>query len=578
MPNDLVICKRGPSFPQKAVVSKQVVVGMSGSGKTQTARKMAEAMMDADQHIVVFDPTGGWWGLRSSADGLSEGYPIVVFGGNHGDAPLRPDSGSMLARAILKERFNAIFDMSLFSSSEMRRFTTDILNVVNLHNKHPLHIFFDEFDIVCPQAKSANSEESREAINTTVRRTRIRGIGCMMITQNPQDADKSSLNMADTVIAMRTAGSQAIDAIKLWVGRNGSKEDMLKMTSTLPSLETGHGWIWAPQLGIFQQATFALCKTFDSSKTPELGEKVIAPKVLAKVDIATLGKKIEDQVREERENSTEYLREKIRQLQAQPKSADDTERVMGLMEQVAQIEQERDQFKIASERVPELEQKIEELRERENAFLARIQSVATALDEILKSVDVGMYPAAVITTERVSCAPPYLSPARELIPATKPENTPADDVNQPQQRILNAIATLHASRAGSVSLEWIAATAGTTPRARGFEENMRQLKLKGYVNGIELTASGAAMAQATSTLPTFEAMIQRLAVLLPQPQIAILRRLHMGATDGENLAAAVSTTPRARGFEENIRRLRKSGYIEYGNGQYTLIPWLCKLR
>lgn len=570
----LVICKEGPALPEEAIVSKQAVIGMSGSGKTQTARKLAEAMMDLDQHIAIFDPTGAWWGLRSSADGLSEGYPIVVFGGSHSDAPLRADSGHMLARAVLKERFNAIFDMSLFNSAEMRRFTTDFLNVVNLHNQHPLHIFFDEFDIVCPQAKSANSEESREAINTTVRRTRIKGIGVTMITQNPQDADKSVLNMADTVIAMRTAGSQAIDAIKKWMGRNSSADDIARMTSVLPEQPTGHGWIWSPQLKVFELCTFALCKTFDSGKTPKLGEKIMPPKVMAKVDIASLGKKIEDQVKEEQENDTTFLKEKIRRLEAQPKSTEDTERVMGLMEQVAEIERERDEFKAAAERLPELEKDLATVRERAREIQQRIGEQLEHLYKLCDDLDT----SAVIAS--------YGKPHDDIRHAdpvavekyVRPEAIESGDVNGPQQRILNAIATLSASRAGTVSLEWIAATAGTRPRARGFEENMRQLKNRGYVEGIRLTEAGAALATASATVPTFDAMLARLGVMLPTPQINILRQLKRGPHSPENLADAVGTTVRARGFEENIRQLRKRDYVLYGAGNYTLVSWLERLR
>lgn len=240
--NDLIITN-SLALPEETVVSKVGIVGMSGSGKTQTARKLAEAMLSIDQHIAVLDPTGAWWGLRSSADGLDVGFPIVVFGGPQGDAPLRFDAGAMLGQSLVKERFNAIFDMSKLNDSEIRRFSTDFLNAVYIRNRHPLHIFMDEFDIICPQAKAANSEEARAAVNTTVRRGRLKGIGSTMITQNPQDADKSVLNMADTVIAMRTQGSQAIDAIGKWMGRNLAKPQLAELVSTLPELKTGAGWI-----------------------------------------------------------------------------------------------------------------------------------------------------------------------------------------------------------------------------------------------------------------------------------------------------------------------------------------------
>jgi hypothetical protein len=47
---------------------------------------MVEEFLKAGVHVVVVDPVGVWWGLRASADGQREGLPIVVLGGEHGDA------------------------------------------------------------------------------------------------------------------------------------------------------------------------------------------------------------------------------------------------------------------------------------------------------------------------------------------------------------------------------------------------------------------------------------------------------------------------------------------------------------
>lgn len=381
----LVVGVEGFALPEETILSKVGIVGMSGSGKTNAARKLAEAMMEVDQHIGVFDPTGAWWGLRSSADGLRPGFSIVVFGGQHADAPLRFDAGTMLARSFLKERFNAIFDMSMLNDAEIRKFTTDFLNVVNLHNKHPVHLFLDEFDIICPQAKGANSEEARAAVNTTVRRTRIKGIGVTMITQNPQDADKSVLNMADIVIAMRTQGSQASDAIKKWVGRGASSETVATIVTTLSTLPTGSGWVWAPQINHLGVEKFLLCKTFDSGRTPKLGEKIVPPKVLAKVDIASLGAKIEAEVQEAKENDVAYLKEKIRKLEAEPKSKDDSERVMELLQQLAELQEK-------ANKATELEAQVQGYRERENNFLGLLNGIVPTLQRLLESVDQGNSP------------------------------------------------------------------------------------------------------------------------------------------------------------------------------------------
>ncbi len=318
-PRSLSIYRGRPPLPEDAILSRFAIVGMSGSGKTQTARKLAEAMMDLGQHIGVLDPMGVWWGLRSSADGSKPGYPIVVFGGANGDAPIDPNSGKALAAAFMKMRFNAIFNMRGLSPVDVRRFSTDFLNEVNAHNEHPVHLFLDEFDIICPQAKSKYSEESREACNSTIRRGRSQGIGSTMITQNPQDVDKSVLNQADHVVAMRTQGAHPVEALKNWMGRNLPAEKLTELVSTLGELKTGNGWFWSPQNKIFGVKHFLLCKTFDSSKTPKLGETVLAPKVLAQVDLERLGAEIAASIERVRQESPDFLKNRIAELEAIPK-------------------------------------------------------------------------------------------------------------------------------------------------------------------------------------------------------------------------------------------------------------------
>lgn len=49
------------------------LVGIRGSGKTNTAGVIAEELLEQHQQIVVIDPTDAWWGLRSD-------YPVFIFG------------------------------------------------------------------------------------------------------------------------------------------------------------------------------------------------------------------------------------------------------------------------------------------------------------------------------------------------------------------------------------------------------------------------------------------------------------------------------------------------------------------
>src|SRR3954469_25071936 len=95
------------SLPLDFVTQTQAILAKRGVGKSYTASVEAEELLKARQQIVVVDPTGAWWGLRSSADGKGEGFPIVVLGGEHGDVPLEQHAGEVLAAAIVERRFSA---------------------------------------------------------------------------------------------------------------------------------------------------------------------------------------------------------------------------------------------------------------------------------------------------------------------------------------------------------------------------------------------------------------------------------------------------------------------------------------
>ncbi|MDX4076784.1 hypothetical protein SDB63_25235, partial [Brucella sp. NBRC 113783] len=56
---------------------------------------------------------------------------------------------------------------------------------------------------------------------------------------------------------------------------------------SLPSLKQGEGWIWSPESNVLERVRFPAIKTFDSSRTPNSGESVVAP-ALTDVDVAEL--------------------------------------------------------------------------------------------------------------------------------------------------------------------------------------------------------------------------------------------------------------------------------------------------
>src|SRR5438105_460641 len=104
------------ALPIEAVTESIALLGRKGSGKTYAAQKLAEEMHRLRAQFVVVDPVGVWYGLRLAADGKAPGLPIPVLGGLHGDIPLEPTGGALIANLIVDRGASVVLDVSQFES------------------------------------------------------------------------------------------------------------------------------------------------------------------------------------------------------------------------------------------------------------------------------------------------------------------------------------------------------------------------------------------------------------------------------------------------------------------------------
>ncbi|MGH7176897.1 MAG: ATP-binding protein [Tepidisphaeraceae bacterium] len=299
------------------ITSTQAILAKKGKGKTYKASVQAEELLAAHQQSVAIDPTGAWWGLRSSADGKSVGYPVCIFGGEHGDIELEPTAGEVTADAIATEHFSAVIDLTLFRKNETVRFMTAFLETLYRKNREALHLFIDEADVVAPQRPFGDEARLLGACEDIVRRGRIRGIGCTLISQRPQVLNKNVLSQVDMLTVLGMNHPKDIGAVRDWVEVHGDARQAEKMIEDLPALPQGEAWVWAPATDIFKRITFRDRSTFDSGATPKAGERKAVPKVLAPVDIERLGKTIAATVEKKKANDPAQLKAKIAQLEKQ---------------------------------------------------------------------------------------------------------------------------------------------------------------------------------------------------------------------------------------------------------------------
>lgn len=157
------------------------------------------------QQVLVVDPTGAWYGIRSSADGEQPGFEFVIFGGEHADVPLEDTAGELVATTIVEQGFSAVLDLSLFRKAQLQRFMAPFLETLYRLNRNAMLLVVDEADTVAPQKPFGEEARTLGAMQDVVRRGRIRGIGCVMFTQRPQVLNKDVLTQADMLIAAHVA-------------------------------------------------------------------------------------------------------------------------------------------------------------------------------------------------------------------------------------------------------------------------------------------------------------------------------------------------------------------------------------
>lgn len=310
-------------------------VGKVGSGKTYTAKGFVEQVAAAGRRVCVLDPTGAWWGLRSSADGKKAGLPFVIFGGEHGDVPINEHTGAAVAKLIAEKNILAVVDVSGMMLSERKRFVTHFAETLFQLNRAPLHFVIDEADEFCPQNPQRGDEVMLNRIDRIVRRGRSRGFRVFMITQRPAVLHKNVLTQLNTLVALRLTSPQDRKAIQAWIEGNADAGEAVKVMKTLPSLPVGEGWVWSPEHDILIRQRFPRIKTFDSSRTPGDDEKITAPTKLADVDLAEIR---ESFAAIESEPTIEQLQARIRELERAPKqqagmmSREDVDELLGRAE------------------------------------------------------------------------------------------------------------------------------------------------------------------------------------------------------------------------------------------------------
>lgn len=331
------------AVPAEIATQATAVVGIRGSGKTVTATVLVEELLDRGLQVVVIDPTDVWWGLKSTADGKGEGYPVVVLGGPHGDLPLRPSAAPALADFAVERRVPLVLSLRHLRKNQQRRFVTEFCEQVyhrkgEAEHRTPLLVAMDEASTFIPQRVGAGEARMVGAVEDLVRRGRAAGIGVAIVDQRPASLNKDVLTQVETLVTHRITSPHDSKALDEWVRQNDTAGHRKEFLEGLPSLPKGTAWFWSPALDVFDLVRVRMRRTYDSSRTPKLGEAPRAPEAWAEVDLEALDALLSAGEEGPDEEDPAALRRRARDLEAALERASRRGGVGALERRAAELE------------------------------------------------------------------------------------------------------------------------------------------------------------------------------------------------------------------------------------------------
>lgn len=295
------------------------LLGIRGSGKTVTAKGIAEQLMDQGVPIIVFDAIGVWRHLKVPAKRGGEGFPVVVAGGKGADLPLTVAAAPEIVRAAIRENVNLVIDLydRSLSKSDWRRIVQACFRVLMYENEGVRHIFLEEAAEYIPQ--KVTDGETYAEVEKVARMGGNSSLGLTIINQRAQEVNKAVLDLCENLVLMRQRGAHAIDALERWIDKV-SPDFAKRITADMPKMGTGDAWIFAGDADEPVRVKVPLSRTYHPDrKNPDVQPAGVAADTGRFV--AALRGALPKIAAEAEANDPKKLRSRIAELERQAKQA-----------------------------------------------------------------------------------------------------------------------------------------------------------------------------------------------------------------------------------------------------------------
>ena len=305
------------------VVSRNAILGITKSGKTFTAKGVAEQLLELKVPIIVFDAIGMWRFLKvPSGKHGGKGFPIVVAGGAQPDLPLNPTTAPQIVRAAISQGISLVIDLydPKLSKADWRQIVQDCFRILLFENKGLRHIFLEEAAEYVPQ-KVMDGQTYAE-VEKLARMGGNASLGITFINPRAQELNKAVLELCDNIILLRQRGTHAIDSLEKQMDKL-SPDMAREIAKTMPNMTQGDCWVFTENGDKPTRTRSHQIKSFHPDRrNPELN-KVIGAAVNTEQFVTALSGALEKVLQEAKANDPAELKREIARLKsAKPQAAE----------------------------------------------------------------------------------------------------------------------------------------------------------------------------------------------------------------------------------------------------------------
>ena len=172
---------------QTLVGRSLAVLGITGSGKTNTAAVLIEELLSSNLPLTVVDIEGEYWGLK-------EKFEVLVAGrSQHAELEVGPNNAALLAEISLKRGISIILDLSDFTQDEASEFLIQYFTslwTASTSAKQPYQIVLEEAHEFVPQGIRT---PLKQVLTRIALRGRKRGLGIILVSQRSAKVEKDVL-------------------------------------------------------------------------------------------------------------------------------------------------------------------------------------------------------------------------------------------------------------------------------------------------------------------------------------------------------------------------------------------------